>query len=121
MLKIILIVNFFLFIFTEEKASETESEDDYDEQDVDEIFELDDEPIKRRSDDDDDEDDPALNPLADSSGSLIWLSNHNIRWTGAIATEARGSMVPSLFFSKRFLRKNYYIFIDFKYFFQSLF
>lgn len=62
---------FFLFIFTEEKASETESEDDYDEQDVDEIFELDDEPIKRRSDDDDDEDDPALNPLADSSGSLI--------------------------------------------------
>ena len=71
MLKIILIVNFFLFIFTEEKASETESEDDYDEQDVDEIFELDDEPIKRRSDDDDDEDDPALNPLADSSGSLI--------------------------------------------------
>ena len=55
------------FIFIEEQ-SETETEDDdYDEQDVDEIFDLDDEPIKRRSDDEDED----VNPLVDSSGSFF--------------------------------------------------
>ena len=48
------------FIHLTEDQEETESEeDDYDNGDVDEIFELDDEPIKKRSDDEDEEEEAA--------------------------------------------------------------
>ena len=56
-------------MLVEVKETESESDDDYDAEDVDEIFDLEDEPIRRRSDDDEEEE--AEDPFADSSGLCV--------------------------------------------------